>query len=432
MKVQTRSYSYALFRPQVALGLRLFHRDFAIEGSQNIPTNTPVVLISNHQNALMDAVLICGALEKQLHWLTRADMFKSPIGNKLLRGLNMLPVYRDRDKLDDLSGKNAVIFKICRERLRKNCIISLFPEGTHRGLYKLWPFKKGAARLLAGAVEEGIENIIILPVGLDYTSFYEFGGSVMIRIGEPVALQQLCDISALPSPKGQYELTEKLRQLLLPLVTHLQSDEYREAFTTFRGLIEYTGKKQTLLERQEFFTYVANDLTIKAEHTAFLKNVLTPLHEQHQQLQVPHDFVPERSNIFRRCLLFILLPLALPALVSFSPIYFAAEGLVSRFIQDRLFRNSIRATIWIFLAPLYAMILMAIMGISFGIIAAASTFSVLLLSGAIARHWIHGVRDFGQWIKMKKFFASVTADGKSYSHLRTEFTEYIRAHYGKL
>jgi len=432
LKVQTRSYSYALFRPQVALGLRMFHRDFAIEGSQNIPKNAPVVLISNHQNALMDAVLICGALEKQCHWLTRADMFKSPLGNKLLRGLNMLPVYRDRDKLDDLSGKNAVIFKICRERLRKNCIISLFPEGTHRGLYKLWPFKKGAARLLAGAVEEGIENIILLPVGLDYTSFYEFGGSVMIRIGEPIALQQLCDITSLPTPKGQYELTEKLRQLLLPLVTHLSSDEYREAFTAFRGLIEFTGEKKTLADRQEFFTTVANELSDNPDHTGFLKEVVTPLFEQHQKLELQHDFVPERSNTLRRLLLFILLPFVLPALVTFSPIYFTAEVLVSRFIQDLLFRNSIRATLWIFLTPLYVAVLMGIMGTCYGMIAAASTFSVLLLSGAIARHWIHGARDFRQWITMKKISSSNTAEGKSYAHLRSQFIEYIRSHYGKL
>ena len=252
----------------------------------------------------------------------------------------------------------------------------------------------------------------------------------MIRIGKPMALQQMCDMAALPSPRGQYELTEKLRQLILPLVTHIHSDEYREAFTTFRGLIEYTGKKQSLLDRQEFFTYVANDLTAKEEHTEFLQNVLSPLYEQHQQLQVAHDFVPERSNLLHRFLLFIFMPLALPTLVSFSPIYFAAEGLVSRFIKDRLFRNSIRATIWIFLAPLYAMVLIGIIWISFGSIAAASTFSVLLISGAIARHWIHGARDFGQW--MKKFFVSGTSDWKSYFHLRSEFTEYIRAHYGKL
>ena len=432
MKVQTRSYSYALFRPQVALGLRLFHRDVAVEGALNIPNNKPVVLVSNHQNALMDAVLICGVLEKQCHWLTRADMFKSAIGNKLLRGLNMLPVYRDRDKLDDLSVKNAEIFRICRERLRKNCIISLFPEGTHRGLYKLWPFKKGAARLLAGAVEEGIETIIILPVGLDYTSFYEFGGSVMIRIGKPVALQELCDIHALPSPKGQYELTEKLRQLLLPLVTHIQSDDYREAFTTLRGLIEFTSGKKTLLERQEFFTYFVNDVAAREQHSEFLSNVVSPLFEQHQKLKLQHDFVPERSSVLRRCWLFILLPLVSPALVFFSPIYVCAESLVSRFIQDRLFRNSIRATLWIFLAPLYALACIAMMGMSFGLIAGASAFSVLFLSSAIARHWIHGARDFRQWMRWGKLSSENREEWKSYNQLRIQFTDYIRVHYGKL
>ena len=432
MKVQTFSYSYALFRSQVALGLKWFHRDFVVEGSQNIPANTPIVLISNHQNALMDAVLICGVIEKQCHWLTRADMFKSPVGNKLLRGLNMLPVYRDRDKPDDLSGKNAEIFRICRQRLHRNCIISLFPEGTHRGLYKLWPFKKGVSRLLAGAVAEGIDQIIILPVGLDYTSFYEFGGSVMIRIGEPVALENLCDSAALASPKGQYELTEKLRQLLLPLVTHIHSDEYREAFTTFRGLIEYTVGRKTLIERQERFTHIANDITAKEEHSEFLINVVAPLFEHHQRLHLQHDFVPERSNAFHRILLFLLLPLAMPAIVLFSPIYIGAEVLVARFIQDRLFRNSIRATIWVFLTPVYALLWIGIMGMSFGMIAAASTFSVLLISAAVARFWIHGARDLGQWITMKKIAASGRTVAKSYIQLRGEFMKYIQAHYGKL
>ncbi len=432
MKVQTRSLSYAVFRPQVALGLKLFHRNFAIEGLENIPGDTPVVLISNHQNALMDAVLICGALEKQCHWLTRADMFKKEFSNKLLRGLNMLPVYRDRDKLDDLSEKNAEIFRICRERLKKNCIISLFPEGTHRGLYKLWPFKKGVARLLAGANEEGIKNITLLPVGLDYTSFYEFGGSALIRIGKPVELAQLCDLGVLNTARGQYELTEKLRRLLLELVTHIQTDDFREAFTNFRGLIEHIGHKDTLSQRQRFFTQIVNDLGEDEKHKNFLFNVVEPLHSIHEQLRLPHDFVPERSTSLRRLWLLIMLPLALPALLTFAPIHLAAEWLVSRFIQDRLFRNSIRATIWIFLTPIYALFVIGIVAWIFGFIPAAASFSILLLSGAIARHWVHGARDILQWMKMKKIHSSHAEKCRSYKKLRKEFTTYIREHYAKL
>ena len=55
----------------------------------------------------------------------------------------MLPVYRERDKVEGMFDKNDQIFKECYARIASGAVIALFPEGTHRGRKQLFQFKKG-------------------------------------------------------------------------------------------------------------------------------------------------------------------------------------------------------------------------------------------------------------------------------------------------
>jgi 1-acyl-sn-glycerol-3-phosphate acyltransferase len=50
-----------------------YYRRIKVFGSENLPKKGAVIIISNHQNALLDPVISCVLLRRQIHWLTRAD-----------------------------------------------------------------------------------------------------------------------------------------------------------------------------------------------------------------------------------------------------------------------------------------------------------------------------------------------------------------------
>jgi 1-acyl-sn-glycerol-3-phosphate acyltransferase len=127
-----KSIHYEMLRPFVWSGIHFFFRRVVIAGAHRVPKNRPVIIVANHQNALLDPVVLCVSTTSQLHWLTRADVFKQPLVNRFLRRINMLPVYRERDRVANLHDRNNEIFQQCYTRLKDNAVIGIFPEGTHR------------------------------------------------------------------------------------------------------------------------------------------------------------------------------------------------------------------------------------------------------------------------------------------------------------
>ena len=73
-----------------------YFRKIAIHNLNNVPKDKPVLLLGNHQNALLDALLIATKCGRFAHFLTRAGVFQKPLVSNILKSLQMLPVYRVR------------------------------------------------------------------------------------------------------------------------------------------------------------------------------------------------------------------------------------------------------------------------------------------------------------------------------------------------
>ncbi|MGB5417843.1 1-acyl-sn-glycerol-3-phosphate acyltransferase, partial [Algibacter sp.] len=84
-------------RGYINLGMFFYFRRIKIHDVQNVPKSKPVLLLSNHQNALLDALLIGTKCNRSAYFLTRASVFNKPVIAKILESLQMLPVYRIRD-----------------------------------------------------------------------------------------------------------------------------------------------------------------------------------------------------------------------------------------------------------------------------------------------------------------------------------------------
>ena len=84
-------------RVYLRVGLFFYFKSIKVVNQTNVPKDKPVMFVANHQNALLDALLIATKCGRFSYFLTRAAAFKKPWVSKLLHSLRMLPVYRIRD-----------------------------------------------------------------------------------------------------------------------------------------------------------------------------------------------------------------------------------------------------------------------------------------------------------------------------------------------
>lgn len=154
-----------------------------------MPKNKACLILSNHQNALLDALLIATHLPQFGHFLTRAGVFKKPLISKLLKSLNMLPVYRIRDGWSNLTN-NASIFETCTALLQQKKTIIIFPEGSHNLARRVRPLSKGFTRIVFETLDKHPElDLQLIPVGVNFVDAKNYGDSVAVYFGPSISAQ---------------------------------------------------------------------------------------------------------------------------------------------------------------------------------------------------------------------------------------------------
>jgi len=181
------------------------------------------LFLSNHQNALLDALLIATKNGRFSYFLTRASVFKNPVIRKILKSLLMLPVYRIRDGWANLSRNNAIFNKSAKLLKDGNAIV-IFPEGSHNIRRTVRPLSKGFTRIIFETFESCSDlNLQLVPVGLNFVQAEKFGDSASIYFGSPISItsEETKDVNA---------ATDNLRQIifdkLCQLTTHIDPDHY--------------------------------------------------------------------------------------------------------------------------------------------------------------------------------------------------------------
>jgi 1-acyl-sn-glycerol-3-phosphate acyltransferase len=192
---------------------------------ENIPKNKPVLFLSNHQNALIDPLLIATKSGRFCYFLTRASVFNKPIVDKILRSLQMLPVYRIRDGWSTVSNNNS-IFSSCTDILKQNKAVTIFPEGNHHLNRTVRPLSKGFTRIVFETLEKYPElDLQIIPVGVNYIKADDFVDSTAVFFGKPIAAKNY-----LLNDRNQavIALKEDVHQEISKLTTHIPSENYEE------------------------------------------------------------------------------------------------------------------------------------------------------------------------------------------------------------
>jgi 1-acyl-sn-glycerol-3-phosphate acyltransferase len=120
-----------------AAGIRLI-----VEGTENLPHDTPLIFMGNHQS-YFDIPVLFLATPLPFTWLAKEELFRIPVFGHSIRAAGYIPINRGngRDSLKSLN-RAAVLVKAGRS-------VAIFPEGTFNEDGNLLPFKRGGFILAA-------------------------------------------------------------------------------------------------------------------------------------------------------------------------------------------------------------------------------------------------------------------------------------------
>jgi 1-acyl-sn-glycerol-3-phosphate acyltransferase len=155
--------------------------------------------------------------EQPVWSLARGDVFKTKFITRVLNSLKILPVYRTSEGAENLSA-NYRTFDSCIAMFRKNGIVSIFSEGKCINEWHLRPLKKGTARLAIKCWQENIP-LKVLPVGINYSSFVQFGKNIYINFGTIITSSVINanDPDGLQHQSFNNELSAELKKLVFEI-----------------------------------------------------------------------------------------------------------------------------------------------------------------------------------------------------------------------
>lgn len=185
---------YAVLRAAAGTALRWYYRRIDVEGLDRVPPSAPLLVVVNHPNALVDALLVAWILPRRVVLTAKATLFENPPFARLLRWIGVVPLVRSSDARaaaphDAIQPqRNAQAFSAIREVLHRGGAVVIFPEGISHDHPSLAPLRTGAARIALDAQAQGIRGLHVVPVGLTFERKDAPRTRVLVRVGDPIAM----------------------------------------------------------------------------------------------------------------------------------------------------------------------------------------------------------------------------------------------------
>lgn len=352
---------------------RIFYRKIQVVNKDRIPGNKPVIFALNHENAVMDALVVLNSYRRNILFLARGDAFKNPVILKILTLFKMLPVYRMREGIGELS-KNEEIFQITIGVLsRKRCPVGLMPEGNHGNKRQLRPLVKGVFRIAFRAQEEyGEEDgIQIVPVGLDYEKYTNFRSKLLVNYGEPVPVNQFFKAYREDPARATNAIRSKLAEEMSKYMIDIRSTGFYDMYMSLRTIYNQSMRTRLNIPGRDLYSRFRADKEMIRILEKTEKNDTARIKTISEKVRIYMDGLTNlgfRDWLFRRnkYSYLLLLPLSLALLITF-PLFL--YGLINNIIPYRLpllftkkfkdaqFHSTVKFIVGVIIFPVWYLIL---------------------------------------------------------------------------
>jgi len=177
------------------IALYWFYRDIRVTGRNKIPANAPLLIAVNHQNALVDSLIVAWVVPRRIAMTAKATLVKNPLIALVFRVLGVVPLSRVSDEARKANGssadrsRNTGAFREILNLLGQCGAVLIFPEGKSHNEVGLEPLKTGLARLALQARDNrSIKGVTILPLGLVFEDKGVPGTIAGVHVGEPIEM----------------------------------------------------------------------------------------------------------------------------------------------------------------------------------------------------------------------------------------------------
>ena len=249
---------YALLRSIAGTALRWFYRRIDVEGLERLPGNAPLILVVNHPNALVDALLVGWSIPRRVVLTAKATLFQNRALATLLSWVGVVPLVRSSDVRATTGTaamidprRNARAFGALRDVLRHRGAVVIFPEGISHDNPSLAPLRTGAARIALESRDEGrVEGLYIVPIGLTFERKDAPRSRVLVQVGDAIAVDEW----TISGDKAVPALTEEIEARLRAVTQNYETadDAARAAALStlfaalFRNEPESVGSSRSL------------------------------------------------------------------------------------------------------------------------------------------------------------------------------------------
>jgi 1-acyl-sn-glycerol-3-phosphate acyltransferase len=227
------------FLKYIVLGppLKLLFRPW-VEGMENIPTDGPAILASNHLS-FSDSIFLPLMTPRRITFLAKAEYFtergiKGKLKKGFFAGVGQVPIDRSGGRASEDAIRKGV------EILNAGDLLGIYPEGTRSPDGRLYRGKTGIARM---ALEAGVP---VIPVAMINTFDIQPPGQVMpkimrvgIRVGEPL------DFSRYEGMSGDRFVLRSITDEIMYELMHLSGQEYVDTYAT-KAKADLAAAKQRL------------------------------------------------------------------------------------------------------------------------------------------------------------------------------------------
>lgn len=348
----------------IGLALRIYYKRIDIRGLKNLDTESPSIIIANHPNTLMDALLIAYISRQHIYFLAKATLFKSKWRLRFLQRWHMIPINRPGEGRVD-GVKNTESFSACFKVLEEGKRIVIFPEGSSYKERVLRQLKTGAARIALDFEHkhDGKAGLTVIPMGINYSDQERFQSSILVSIGTPIQVAEHLEDYRNDFANTSRELTKLFRVRLEELLITAYDQQEDKLFELLRDIL---ASKYLMQEKDDFDFLKKLKLALTnirvSDPTKYqeLMKLANEVQWKSNQLAIRMDFSDRRfkSVMFLRQMLFSLIglfvafPVFLYGLVHNGIQYNLTDYLIPRITKEVEYYAPLAVMIGIVLYPL--------------------------------------------------------------------------------
>ncbi|MDR2805335.1 MAG: 1-acyl-sn-glycerol-3-phosphate acyltransferase [Dysgonamonadaceae bacterium] len=339
---------------------KVYYRKTYTVNAGNVPAEGPLLIVSDHQNSLNDALGLVLSVKnrkgQKIRSIARADAFDYPVFRNIFRWVGLLPAFRMSHQGVDSLSHNTYTFGESGEALLNDGTVIIYPEAGHQNKHWLGKFSYGYLVLLFQAAEKCNfeKELFILPSCNHYSHYFGRKEDILIKFGTPVSIAPYYELYKTKPRTACRQVNELVRQQIKEMMLNITDvdnyaaidylrDTYGKKYAEQNGYNPAILPEKLLADRQ----FVAWLDTLKASGNAAVQpvyNNAAALAETVGRLRINDENFDKRPPCRRTALaglgFLLLLPLYAFAWLSNVLVIIPAK-LINNRIEDPMLHGTI-------------------------------------------------------------------------------------------